>query len=228
MKKKKDIIDLGEWITPQSWENIPLKMYQEIERYYADKENDFNAAEVLHILCDKSIDEVNQLPIQFTEKILESMSFLFTQPDVSKPSNKIEINKEIYQVNTFETLRTGEYVAADLSIKNDKHDYASLLAILCRKEGEKYDSEFEATKFQERKAMFEKQPVTKILPLVAFFLQLWTISEIPSRLCSEVSEKLDIIQKDIEDGRKNGELSALSTALLKRKLKKLKKSISHI
>jgi len=204
MKKEKENIDLGEWNVPTKWEDISLKKYEEIERYYADKDNDFNVAEVLHILCDKPLDEVNSLPLEFTEKILSHLAFMQEAPDVSKPTNEIEIDGEKYRIATEKTLKFGEYVSTDSVMKADKHDYASLLAILCRKEGEVYDSKFEAELFDERKAMFEKQPITKILPMVAFFLALYGLTIGLSQAYSEVQEEADRLVKNIKSSQKLG------------------------
>ena len=224
----KNSIDYGEWTVPTKWEEVTLKMFSDIERYYGDKDQEFDAREVLHIFTNKSVDEINELPIEFLEILMDKLSFLEKSPKEQEPSNKIKVDGEAYIINIMEKLRTGEYIAVDSVLKDDKYDYASILAILCRKEGEAYDSKFEAELFEERKEMWERQPITSILPLIAFFLNLYVLSETPSQVSSLVEAELNRIQKDIETLRKDGALSALSTKLLKRKLKKLKKSIKCI
>lgn len=169
MKEKEIIKDFKEWKVPTRWEDLTLKTYQDIERYYKDGDKEFNVIDVLDILTDKTRDEINELPAEFLEIILTHLSFLTTAPEVDEPSNKITINGETYAVNVMEKLKVGEYVAVDTILKNDRHDYASILAILCRKQGEVYDSKYEAEIFEDRKKMFEEQPVIKILPIVNFF-----------------------------------------------------------
>lgn len=193
VKKNKDI-DYGEWVTPQSWDDITLEKYMEIEQYYLNTEGKVNIIDILHILCNKTQDEVNALPIVFVEKILEQISFIQEQPQV-EPSNRVEINGEAYIVHTDKTLRFGEYVAADSVIKQENHDYATLLAILCRKEGEVYDSQFEAEKLDERVELFKKQPITKILPIVNFFLQSYLLTEGISQVYSQLREEVSQLAK---------------------------------
>ena len=224
----KDIIDYGEWTVPTDWNQISLKMFSDIERYYGDKDKKFDAREVLHIFTNKSIDEINELPIEFVEILMDKLSFIQESPKEQEPSNKIKVDGETYIINIMEKLRTGEFIAVDSVLKDDKYDYASILAILCRKEGEIYDSKFEAELFEDRRKMWERQPITSILPCIAFFLSLYIMLETPSQVSSLVEVELNRIQKDIETLRKDGALSALSTKLLKRKLKKLKKSIKCI
>lgn len=196
---EKGNIDFGEWVCPKSWDDIKLSTYQEIERFYEDKNKEFSVPEVLHILCNKTVDEVNALPISFLEKIMEQLAFLQTAPDTLKPTNEIEIDGEKYMVNVFNELKTGEYIATDTVLKADKHDYASLLAILCRKENEAYDSEFEAKLFEKRREMYLRQPVTKILPIVSFFLSCYSVYMAPSLLYSMAEEQANLIQKNLEN-----------------------------
>lgn len=228
--EEKDIIkDFGKWNVPSKWDDVTLKIYQDIERYYADKEEKkFDVRDVLHILTNRSIDEINELPSDFLDTILTHLLFLTEAPDVGEASNKIKIDGEEYIINVMEKLKLGEYVAVDNAIKADKSDYASILAILCRKQGEVYDSTFEAEIFEKRKEMFEKQPVTKILPLIGFFLNLYIISEKHSQLYSLVEEGINLTQQNIESLENLGVSKRLSLNWQMRKLKKSLKSIKRI
>lgn len=253
MEDSEKIIDLGEWKVPVSWDDITVEKFSELERFYEGKDDDFNAIDVLHILCDKTADEVMALPIDFVEKILGQMEFLqtaptapiaskpsfvekilgqirllHTAPKAPKPSNSIEINGEKYTVHTERQMKTGEFVAVDTVLKADRHDYASIMAILCRKDGEEYDSKFENEILPDRIELFKKQSILKILPVISFFLNCWAISIAPSQLSFLIKEELNNTAKNIETLRKDGHLSLLSTMRLKRKLKKLRKSIERI
>lgn len=226
MDKNEKIIDLGVWNVPKSWDEVTLKQYQEIERYYDGKEENFDVRKVLHILTNHTEDEINMLPIDFLEKIMGSLTFLQEPIKEKKPRNWIEINGERYTVHTENQLKTGEYIASDTALKGDKHNYAGLLAILCRKEGELYDSKFEAEILEDRIKLFEKQPITKIFCIIGFFLQLYITSMTPTLLSSKIREAIDLTRKDIETSAKNGELTKRSMKSLMKKLRKLEKSIN--
>lgn len=229
-----DIVkNFGSWSVPTKWDDVNLKLYQEIERYYKGKEDgtnqerQFDVREVLHILTNRSKDEINELPAEFLDTILTHLLFLVTTPEVGEATNKIVIDGEEYKVNVMEKLKLGEYVAVDTVLKSDSSDYASILAILCRKEGEIYDSKFEAEEFEKRKEMFEKQPVTKILPIIGFFLNLYIISERHSQLYSLVEEGINLIQQTIDNSQKIGVSKRLYLNWQMRKLRKSLKSIKH-
>ena len=205
-----------------------MKVYQEIERYYDDKEKEFDLRDVLHIFTNHTQDEINALPLEYLEKIMGHLSFLESRPKEEEPRNWIEIDGERYVVHTENKLKTGEYIASDTAIKGDKHNYAAILAILCRKEGEIYDSRFENEVLEERIKLFENQPITKVLPIIGFFLNLYIISMTPSLLSSKVEEAIDLTRKDIETSATNGEISKRSMKSAMKKLRKLEKSIKCI
>ena len=226
MNNNEEIIkDFGSWNVPTKWEDISLKLYQEIERYYEGKDEKFDVRNVLNILTGKGEDEINALPAEFLDTILTHLIFLTTTPEVGEPTNKIVIDGEEYSINIMEKLKLGEYVAIDNVIKADKHDYASILAILCRKKDEIYDSKFEAEVFDKRKEMYEKQPVMNILPIISFFLDLYIMSERFSHLYSLAEEGINLIQQNIKNSEKIGVFKKLS---LNSQMKKLKKSLRSI
>lgn len=216
----KNIIDYGKISIPTSWDEITLKQFSDIERYYSDKDTKFDARQVLHIFTNKTIDEINELPIEITELLMSKLVFLQERPKDVEPSNKIKIDGEEYVINVMEKLKTGEYVSIDTILKGDKYDYASILAVLCRKKDEVYDSKFEAELFDSRREMFEKQPITKILPIIGFFLNLYIMLEIPTQLSLVVEEELNHIQKDIEISQR---LGASKKRYLKWRMKRLRK-----
>ena len=227
--EENNVIDYGKWIVPTSWNQITLKQYQEIEAFYDNAENkSFDVREVIHILCNKTIDEVNALPVEFLDDIMEKMSFLQTKVTEQEPTNTLTINGEKYVVNIQNKLKVGEYVAVDSIIKDDKHNYAAMLAILCRKEGELYDSKFENEVLEDRVHLWEQQPITDVLRVISFFLQCYMISATPILLSSKIKEAIDHTRKDIETSHKNGEISKRSMKSAMKKLRKLEKSIKNI
>lgn len=223
-----NIIDFGKWTVPTKWEDVTLEMFQKIEKYYSDKDKDFDVREVLDIFTNKSRDEINQLPINFAEKLMNELSFLKEQPQYGDASPKIEIDGEEYSINVMEKLKTGEYVAIDTILKNDSHDYISILAVLCRKNGEIYDSKFEAEVFEERQKLFAKQPIMKIMPLISFFLNLYIVRKTHSLLYSEVEEGLNLIQQNIDNSENLGVFKRRSLNSQMKKLRKLLKSNKSI
>lgn len=204
--KEKDIIDFGQWNVPSSWSEVTLKKFQDIQNYYdgISGETKFDIREVLHILCDKTVDEVNALPAEFLDMILEKLAFIQTQPEQQEPTNKIKINGETYSIHFENQLKTGELIASDTVIKSDHNNLAALLAILCRKDGELYDNKFENEVLDDRIKLFENQPVVNILPVVNFFLSSYAVLNSYSLLYMKIMEGLNLTQQNIASSQKIG------------------------
>lgn len=223
--------DFGEWKVPQSWDDLTLGKFQELERFYdGEEENErkFDVRDVLDLMTDRTKDEINELPIEFTDKLLRKMYWLHEQPQFGKPSNKITVDGVQYTVHNEQEMKFGEYVALDTALKGDKHNYAAMLAILCRKEGEIFDSKFENETLPSRIEFWKNVSVMKVMPIVSFFLELSSMSLQVSQLSLEIQEGINHILKHIETSKRNGVFSALFTKWQTRKLRKLQKSIKNI
>ena len=223
--------DFGEWKVPSSWDELTLGKFQELERLYDTEdgnERKFDVRDVLDLMTDRTKDEINELPIEFTDSLLRKMYWLHEQPDFGKPSNKVTIDGVQYTVHNENEMKFGEYVALDTALKGDKHNYAAMLAILCRKDGEIFDAKFENEVLPSRIEFWKNVSVMKVMPIVSFFLELSSMSLQVSQLSLEVQEGINHILKHIETSKQNGVFSALYTKWQVRKLKKLQKSIKNI
>ena len=223
-----DNINLGNWKVPTSWDEITLKQFQDIEAYYNDKERKFDVRDVIHILTNKTIDEVNQLPVEALDIIFSKLTFMNEQPVVGEPTNKIELDGATYQINVMEKMKVGEYTAVDNVIKSDASNFAAILAVICRKEDEIFDSHYENEVLMSRMTMFENAPITKVLPVMNYFINCYILSEGLSRLYSMVEEEISLTRQSIQDSVKSGELTKLSSKWQMRKLRKLEKSLKSI
>lgn len=231
MKKKKENsnIDLGKWSLPTRWDEVTLGQFAELEKLYkGEASKGVDAVDLISIMSGRTKDEVMELPVDFMETMAIHLVFLETQPEIEKPIDRVEIDGETYIINVKEKLKFGEYVDFDQLVKSDPCDYPSMLAILCRKEGEAYDSDFIANEFQKRVDMFAKQPITKILPLIAFFLELSTTY---MGLLSNYSMTKEALNQEVQNLENSAKLmggKGLRMYLLMKKFKKLKKLINRI
>ena len=224
--------DFGEWKVPSSWDDLTLGKFQELEKLYegeeGEEERKFDVRDVLDLLTEHTKDEINELPVEFTDMLLRKMYWLHEQPDFGKPSNKVTVDGVQYTVHNENEMKFGEYVALDTALKGDKHNYAAMLAILCRKDGEIFDAKFENEVLPSRIEFWKNVSVMKVMPIVSFFLELSSMSLQVSQLSLEIQEGINHILKHIETSKQNGVFSALYTKWQVRKLKKLHKSIKNI
>ena len=216
--------DFGEWNVPTSWDEVTLGQLQALDALNGSTPS---LSQVVSVLSGRSIDEVDALPVQFANALLAKMSFITERPEI-EPSVSCEIGGERYSVNVVEDMKLGEFVAVETVLSADKDDVAGVLAVVCRKSGEVYDTEFENKVVEERKKMFLDAPCTKVLPVVAFFLLRWELSENCSRRYSAMKEEaLNLTQTCIDSlASSTVGIGSLSRSRARRKLKRLKKHIS--
>ena len=216
------ITDFKQYSLPKSWEEVTLKQFQELQRAYNDEKKEVSIVDLISIMANKPKSEVQQLPTSFAELIMNELGFIMEQPEQEKPVPYIIIDEKKYMVNYLEKMKTGEWVDVNSVIKDDPKNYAAMLAILCRLEGEAYDDDFIANKLEERIEMFLRQPITKILPIVAFFLELWLVFRKNSQLYTQIEEQLNSIQKNIESSTNVG---AIRKRFLIWRVNRLRKSL---
>lgn len=234
MKKKKEteiIKDFGEITVPTSWDEITLEQFVRLMKLKDNQEEDYTPSlvDVMAVLTNKDKKYIYSLPSDFAETIIAHLLFLNT-PLEESPKSEAEINGETYSINYMEKLKFGEYTDANMILNSDPYNYAGLLAILCRKKGEIYNDDYIANTLENRIEMWNKQPITKIYPLVCFFLTLWNVSEGHLQdYLTNAEQQINQLLSNIEDSLNNGACRKYSMKWFKArwKLRKLRKCISQ-
>lgn len=233
-RKKEEVVkDFGSIKVPTKWEEVSLGQFEKIMKLTGGESKRVDVMSLLSILTEQDEDYINSLPASFVETLMAHLIFLNDNPRTyDHTASQIKIGGDFYSIHFLEELKFGEYVEVNESIKNDPLDYSSILAILCRKDGEAFDEDFAANKFKQRKEMFQQQPVTEILPLIGFFLKLFLLSRANSQGClteleSATNQLLQHTNSSVSNG--DGGKRSLSWRMrTTRKLKKLNKAMSRM
>ena len=199
--------------------------------------------DLLEVFTDFDISKYDILPVELYNSIMGNFAFVLKQMEY-KPSKELQWNNQNFIINDMETLKVKEYEDSEMVIRNDPFDYPSLLAILCRlRNGKKtdnatglswyvnedYTTEFANKVFDARREMFRTMPVTKAMPLIAFFLMksLEYTAASPNSLRT-LARQLDELVVTTLDSVKNMGLRRWLYLPQTIKLKRLKKSIDSI
>lgn len=209
-----------------------------------DEKYNVTDKDLLKAFSDIEEDKIDILPVELYERLMGNLSFMVTPYEQKPASNKITINGNDFIINDHESLRLKEYTDAEQVIRNNRFDYPSLLAVLCRlKTGvttdvatgvswlanEVYDEEFATHKFDARREMFAKLPIADAMPLISFFLLRGIqSSNISQRSLMTAGHRLEELVENIESSLKHMDLSSWSKMRLKKTLKKYRKQISSI
>jgi len=228
--KEKNEVELKPINVPTNWDEITLGTYQKLQEYYKSLKDDepIDTIKFIALLSNYTEDEVLLLPVAFVNNIVLKLDFLKKIPNPNV-SNKINISEETYYLLNMDEMKFGEFTDVNMSIKNNPNDYASILAILCRKPNEIYDQEFINKRFEERKKLFESISVNQALSVLGFFLKYYEQYRIPSEDCiNQLRQEVELYATSIENSLKNGAYRGLSTFFAKRKLKKYQKLLKQI
>ena len=200
--------------------------------------------DILRIFTNFDISKYDILPVELYEAIMSNFSFLVEDMPVMKPSKELFFNNIHFVINDMESLKVKEYDSADMVLRNNPYDYPSLLAILCREcKGKKtdhvtghtylinedYDTEFANNIFDARRSMFANMPMTKVMPLISFFLLkgLESNSAFPNSLKTIALQLKEAVQS-MQDSLNSMGLKKWWFLRQTIKLKKFKKYIDSI
>ena len=221
-------MDFGKITVPTKWDDITLKQFQELMKIYNQEDKDI--LDILSLFTQKSKKELRQMPSEFIETMLVHLQFMNTKLEV-EPSSQIDIDGKIYRINYTEKLKFGEFVDVETLIKEDKYNWAGILAMLCRLEGEVYDDDFIADKLDGRIKMYEEMHINKALQLINFFLKLklrYITYSLRSSTLKEGKEEVESLVQSIRDSLKDGAGTRLNSIYAKIELRKLEKQLRCI
>ena len=206
-----------------------------------DEKYNLTDKDLLRIFTNFDMEKYDILPVELYNSIMSNFSFVLEDMPQWKPSNHLSYNGMEFVINDKETLKVKEYEDAEMILRNNRYDYPSLLAVLCRKVtgtktdnvtglswevNEEYNSEFANKIFDARREMFAKMPITKVMGLIGFFLTkgLSSTSLSQNYLTTLAQNLYDTLQV-IEDSQKTTGLRRLFILPQTIKLRKWKKYI---
>ena len=206
-----------------------------------DEKYNITDKDLLKCFTDFDMEKYDVLPVELYNSIMSNFSFVLEDMPQWKPSNHLSHNGMEFVVNTMEALKVKEYEDAEMILRNNIYDYPSLLAVLCRKVtgtktdnvtglswevNEVYDSEFANKIFDARREMFAKMPITKVMPVIGFFLiKGLTSTSLSQNSLTTIAQNLYDTLQVIEDSQKTTVLRRLFLRPQTIKLRKWKKYI---
>ena len=209
-----------------------------------DEKYNITDKDLLKCFTDFDMEKYDVLPVELYNSIMSNFSFVLEDMPQWKPSNHLSYNGMEFVVNTTEVMKVREYEDAEMILRNNIYDYPSLLAVLCRKVtgtktdnvtglswevNEVYDYEFANKIFDARREMFAKMPITKVMPVISFFLiKGLTSTSLSQNYLTTIAQNLYDTLQVIEDSQKSMGFRRLFILPQMIKLKKYKKSINSI
>ena len=209
-----------------------------------DEKYNITDKDLLKCFTDFDMDKYDVLPVELYNSIMSNFSFVLEDMLQWKPSNHLSYNGMEFVVNDKESLKVLEWDDCETILRNNIYDYPSLLAVLCRKVtgtktdnvtglswevNEVYDYEFANKIFDARREMFAKMPITKVMPVIGFFLTKSLIStSLSQNSLTTIAHQLLSLVENLEDSARHMVFKKPSMIVRMIELRKLKKSINRI
>lgn len=175
---------------PTSWDDVKLGLY---ETFY--KMRPTTARErVTYVatVCQVDPQILLSWPAEVFNKLVSFISFLF-EDNPAEPCPFVEVDGVKYVVPVDDKLTLGAWVDVEEAQKGEAAILSNVLAIVCRPTGEAYNYENN----EARAAMFAELPVSKVLGVLAFFLQCKTVLEAHTAAYTKLQEVADLLPLNI-------------------------------
>lgn len=165
---------------PKSWNDITVSQFIELsllEKQNFENQNDLNL-QIMSILCDSSIEEIEELEFNEYKNLLDSLSFSLNPP-TRQPKVVITTNAgPLYLITDFNTLSLGEFIDLENLITQDYiNNFQIILAILYRQKELKQSLLF-PDKFEEygdyifhRAPLFDNVCINDVYSIIANYIK---------------------------------------------------------
>lgn len=215
---------------PTSWEDVTLAVYE--ANYKREATTLREKVAVMAGVCGVEPAEFMGWAVEAFDAVVSRLMFIF-EPHNAEPSPIIEIDGVKYSVPCEDSLTLAQWVDAEQAHKDGTDEISTVLAIVCQPVGATYDP----AQTNERIKLFKSQSMSKIQPLISFFLLRRQQFETKTAVFSKLGASTDLLAQNIATFRKRGAGTKLSrirrgitywtlTAWYNYRLKKLLRSYS--
>lgn len=190
-------IDNTNYNIPSDWCDVKLEQYEQwFDSNIITKED-----EVIFISKVSSIplNVLKSLPVDFYNELTQMVGFALTD-EKFKMNNSIVIDDINYSISYQDKLTLAEWVDTDAVLQGEENKLSSVLAIVCRPTGEKYNPD----NLPERIELFKGLSMDKVFPLFSFFLTLNEVSTMIINHSLKVEGMVNQLHLNIQTSLKNG------------------------
>lgn len=182
---------------PDNWDDITLGDYERISGQRPQTAKD--RASLVAGICHVGVDILLDWPAEVFNRIVDITGFLYADTD-AVPASSVEIDGIMYAVSVGDKFTLGAWIDADEVQKNGQNVLSGVLAIVCRPVGEKYD----CNNNEARQKLFAAQPVSRLLPVLAFFLRCKKTYEQRMRVFSRLTQGIALLVRSTQGLRPRG------------------------
>lgn len=184
---------------PDCWDDITLGKYETVSAMPAKTAKE--KVEMMAEICGVEVSVLLDWPAEIFNRMVEITEFLFREEEKVEPAASIEIDGVQYAVPIGDKITLGVWVDVDEVQKIGQNVLSGVLAIVCRPVGEEYDG----NNNEVRQRLFAALPVSRVMPVLAFFLHCKNVSERRTEVFSLLSRGIDRLARSTGNSQRCGD-----------------------
>lgn len=180
-----------------SWENLPLGLFQEINEIGNENiDEDTKALKVVALLSNSTLEEIENLPISEATKLISQTAFLYTPIPKIKPEKNLNLNgKEYRRLGKREEMTAGQFIEYQGIFPYINKMLPEFMSLFIIPKGYKYGDDYDKNEVIED--IREHLSVVEALSLADFFINAYRKSWMRTLLFYEARMKtISILNKD--------------------------------
>ena len=128
-----------------NWDEITWNEYEQIEQIIsADIPSDYKAVNLISILTNKSVDEIENLPIAQFQRLLPVLEFLKEQPKIHKHKFNYTVNgREYIFKGQLTDISTAQYIDYRNYMNDEEKDIVKLFSCFLIPKGHDYNDGYD-------------------------------------------------------------------------------------
>lgn len=133
------------FVMKSSWREVTINEFIQLEQLLkADIPESYRTANVVALLSNKSLDEVESLPISTFITLSKKLSFIQEQPKYNDVEKEYTINNHKYELHADVTqITTAQYIDYQNYSKEEEKDITKLLSCWMIPKGHKYNDGYD-------------------------------------------------------------------------------------
>lgn len=143
MKQTKNVV--AEINMKRSWQELTVNEFIQLEQLLkADIPESYRTAHVLALLTNKSLEEIEELPVPTFMNLSKNISFIQEQPKYNDIEKEYIINNRVYELHAeVPSITTAQYIDYQNYSKEEEKDITKLLSCWLIPKGHKYNDGYD-------------------------------------------------------------------------------------
>lgn len=179
-----------------NWDEITLDEFIQLDQLiHADIPDSYKTSNIVALLCNKTVDEIENIPITQFRSLASKLDFIHTKPEYSDTKPYYNLNGRKYKLRAdIPSITTAQYIDYQAYIKESEKDLTKLVGVWLIPDGHEYNDGYNMNLvFEDAGTMMLSDAMG-----IAFFFSKQLAASIKIMQCS-LETNLNQLKTETED-----------------------------